>query len=199
MKFRADLSRHSLLASLLASCFIVAFANETSGLEQKEKEKVVRREGSTVEINEYHPIPEATETCTPDECEWWKRVRQAGNDLYKKSDEKSKKRFYLLLYEGQQKAYRVPLSDRPPQMLVFGKLPQPDPKRLIKGTVVLSVEFRADASIGEVKIVKGLGSLIDDDVIRAARNNVFLPAIENHAFVTTRGDLTTRFSDKWNK
>ncbi|MGH9835776.1 MAG: energy transducer TonB, partial [Blastocatellia bacterium] len=145
----------------------------------------------------YNEIPEAAEPCTPEESEWWERLRKAGSDLQKKRDEKTKKRFYLLMYEGQQKAYRIPLKDRPPQTLVFGRSAYNiDRKNMITGTVVLSVEFRADSSVGDIQIIKGLRSEIDENVILATRQCVFLPAIKNGAFVNHRENVETKFSRK---
>ncbi len=100
----------------------------------------MRKEGSTAQIRNNNLIPEATEPCTPEESEWWKRFRKAGNDLQKKSDERSKTRFFLLMLEGQQKGYRIPLKDRPVQTLISGRTTYPElaRRRGVQGTVVLS-------------------------------------------------------------
>jgi hypothetical protein len=104
------------------------------------------------------------------------------------------------MYEGQQKAYRIPLKDRPPQTLVPGRAAYNlDRKNMITGTVVLSVEFRADSSVGDIQVIKGLRSGIDENVIHATRQNIFLPAIKNGAFVTYRENVETKFSDEWHK
>lgn len=165
---------------LLISLLVLSFGSKDTGAGHLsyQGEKIIR-ERNTVRI--YNEIPEATELGTPEEYEWWERLRKAGNDLQKKHDEKTKKRFYLLMYEGQQKAYRIPLKDRPPQTLASGKI---DPKNIITGTVVLSVEFRADLSVGDIQVIKGLRSELDESVILATRQSVFLPAIKNGAFVT---------------
>jgi hypothetical protein len=63
----------------------------------------------------------------------------------------------------------------------------------------LSVEFRADAAIGDVEIQKKTGvARIDEDAIRAARHHVFLPAVENRAFATAWHKIETRFSNQNN-
>jgi TonB family protein len=144
------------------------------------------KKNSTVEVTTYDPIPEATETCTAEACEWWNQLRKASNDLLKKGDEKSKTRFALLLYGGQQKAYSVPLKDRPAQVLVRGRIAHPELlyTKKINGSVVLSVEYRADGVVGDVKLIKGVGSGVDENVIEAARQTLFLPAIRGGAFVT---------------
>ena len=170
---------------------------------------VVRKTESSVEISTYTAIPEATEPCTPAECEWWTQIRKAHRDLVaanekgkQKSIAEAKEKFFLLLLEGQQKSYQVPLADRSPQMLVFGKKPErPDiaKKNQITGTVELSVELRADGSVGDVQIIKGLGFGINENVIQAARQYVFLPAVKSRAFVAERRNVKVEFSDKWSQ
>ncbi|HSB12288.1 MAG TPA: hypothetical protein VLM38_22565 [Blastocatellia bacterium] len=194
-----------LLLPLLVLCLVSPLTNADSYSSQKEAvdkkerpEKIVRAEGSTLKISEYHPIPEATERCTPEEAEWWQRVRNAGNELQKKSSEKSIKNFYLLLLEGLQKAYRVPLKDRGPQMLVVNHPPQTDvvPKFQINATLVLSIEYLADASIGDIQIIEKVGHGLDESTILAKRRDVFLPAIKDGAFVTDRLEVRIKFSTR---
>jgi hypothetical protein len=199
LKFVLPSSRF-LVNSLLVFSFVSVVAG--AGSIAYQSKTVTTKTGSGVRISTYTPVPEATEPCTPEECEWWERVRQAGDDLQKKSNEKSKKGFYLLLYEGQQKAYRIPLKDRAPQLLVFGNPPtRPEiaVKNRITGTIEFLVEFKSDASVGDIQIIKGLGFGIDEKVIQAARQYVFLPAIQNGAFVAERRSVKTNFSDQWSK
>jgi TonB family protein len=185
-------SSRFLLNSLLVFCLVSVVAAVGSASDQKEG-RVVIRQGSTVEIWPDTTIPEATEPCTPQELEWWQQIRKANSDLfqgYKKSKKKSileaRARFFLLLYEGQQKAYRVPLKDRPPQMLLIGRPTYPyiARKDKLSGKVELLIEYRSDGLVGDVQIIKGLGWGLDESVIRAARQNVFLPAIKDGTFVT---------------
>jgi hypothetical protein len=180
---------------LLNLLLILSFVADVAGVSHasSQDKKIVRQTGSGIDIVSYNEIPEATEPCTPEESEWWKRLRQLGNDLQKKRDEKTKKRFYLLIYEGQQKAYRIPLKDRPPQRLVFGNPTYNRDKYKVKGTVELSVEFRADSSVGDIQIISGLGPVVDESVIHATRQTVFLPAIKAGAFVTQRGNIGFKF------
>ena len=56
-----------------------------------------------------------------------------------------------------------------------------------KGAIELSIEYRADGSIGEIKILKGLDKEMDSYAVQAARQNIFLPAIKDGAFVTDWG------------
>ena len=155
----------------------------------------------SVTIKTYHDIPEAEGPCTLEECEWWKQIREAGNDLQRKGDKKSRARFLLLLSEGQRKAYHVPLADRPVQVLESIMVrPMSDVIRRekIDGTVVLSVEFRADGSVGDVKMIEGrVGWGLDEGAARAARQAVFLPAVSGGTFVTSYLDnIKYKFSYK---
>lgn len=179
------------------------FSNQSEMVVRKPESGSVRKTESGSEVRTgFNAIPEATEPCTAEESDWWKRIRNAGNDLQKKSDEKSKKGFYLLMLEGQQKAYRIPLKDRPPQILVFGREPIRQDiaqKNHITGTVELSIEYRADGSVGDLQVVRGLGFGIDENVIQATRQYVFLPAVKSRALVSERRNVKIEFSDKWTK
>jgi hypothetical protein len=111
-------------------------------------------------------------------------LREAANNLLRKGDGKSRKVFASLFVEGIEKSYSVPLPDRPPQLLFDRPLQIADLPIKPNGTVRLSVENRADGSVGEVKVVSGLGSPIDQRCIQAAMNVIFLPAVRDHKFVT---------------
>ncbi len=164
--------------------------------------KVVTERGSSIEVNTYKEIPEATEPCTPEACEWWKQFRDAGNTLQRKVDEKSKTKFALLFYQGIEKAYHVPLKDGPAQVLVFGRPVYPDLTiaRLrmmqMNGGVELSVELRADGSVGDIKVIKAFDKEFDRSVIQAARQNLFLPAVRDGAFVTDWQKGEIKFSTR---
>ncbi len=196
-----------LPSALLVLFLLLALARSGSvscqsmGGARKPESPSVRKTESGAEVRTFYDFPEATEACTAEESIWWKRLREAGNYLQKKSDEKSKKRFYLLMYEGQQKAYQIPVKDRAPQLLVWGEpiLPEAARRSHITGTVVLSVDYRADGSVGDVQIVNGLGFGIDENIILATRKQVFLPAVKDHAFVSERSNVNFEFADKWAK
>lgn len=174
--------------ALLAASMMTASENVVG------QEKTVRSYGGSqpsVVIFNYTEIPEATEQCTEEEQQWWDSFRNAGNVLQKKMDQKSLKNFGALFAEGFAKGYRIPLKDRPPQVLVNGRVVLPESVVIrarnmgLKGSIELSIEYRADGSIGDVRIVKGLGIEIDRMVVQAARQNIFVPAIKDGAFVTT--------------
>ncbi|MFY9622453.1 MAG: energy transducer TonB [Pyrinomonadaceae bacterium] len=159
--------------------------------------------GTSVTLKNYEEIPEGTEPSTPEEAEWWKKVRKTGNDLQKNGGEKTRSKFFQLLAEGLQKRYRIPLKDRQPQVLESGNVVYPELARLVRthkivGTVGFVVEYRADGSVGEVKIIKRLKLGLDESVVRAQFQQVFLPAIQNGAFVTAYREAEIRFSDRRN-
>lgn len=189
---------NGLLLNLL---LVLSFASAVALAQDK---TVTRRTDSGnnvgISINKFTEIPEATEPCTPAECEWWKQFRQAGNDLQLKGADKSKRNFALLFVEGSEKAYRVPLKDRPPQLLFSGRVDISDIMKIrrINGEVELSIEYRSDGSIGEIKLIRGLGSHIDNRVIQAAREKIFLPAVSEGVFVTEweKGGLKISTSKK---
>lgn len=181
---------------LLIFFCLVAVVPET-GIASSQSETTVRKGTGRGVLEEftYNDIPEATEPCTPEACEWWKQIRAMGNELNRNSDKKLKAKFLHQLQQGQQKAYRVPLKDRPSQVVgTFGRPSYPESVQgKVTGTAALSVEFRSDGSVGEVQIVKRLGLGIDENLIRAVRKSVFLPAIENGAFVTSWRTVTAEF------
>lgn len=169
----------------LVTCFLVIVMVGGGNVICQETKTLTKRTGSDLTIGTYKEIPEAAEPCTPAECEWWKQIREAGNNLLRKGDDKSKKKYVLLFVEGMEKTYRVPLADRPPQLLVSARPTQPAQDiRPKNGKVELSVEVRADGSVGEVKVVKGLRSDMDQHCIQPQRQSIFLPAVKNYAFVT---------------
>src|SRR6266576_1229481 len=180
--FRFSCGR-SLLGSGLV-CF--AFLLMTADASAQDTKTRTTASGLSVSVFPYKEIPAATESCTSEECDWWNRLREAGNKLLRKGDEKSKKVFASLFVEGIEKSYSVPLADRPSQGLVVGSPAQIANFRLrrISGTVKLSVEHRADGSVGEIMVLSGLASDVDQRCIQAAMNVIFLPAIRDHKFVT---------------
>ena len=140
-------------------------------------------------VSTYNEIPEATEQCSEEEKRWWDSLRKTGNDLQKKKDAKSQTKFAVIFAEGLEKGYRIPLKDRPPQALLLGRVVFPDVVLArartmgLKGRIEFSIEYRADGSIGDVNVVKGLDKEMDRYAVQAARQNIFLPAV-NGAFVT---------------
>lgn len=199
LRFSTSSTRRLLSLALPVCIFSNVVVAECFSFQSK---TIVSDRGSNVLVSTYPEIPEATEPCTPKECEWWKQLRQAGNDVQKKGGEQSKKRFAVLFLEGLQRGYRVPLKDRPPHVLAYGRvmfspirIERARAQRMNK-TAVLSLEFRADGSVGDIKLVKELGSGMDENVIQAARQNIFIPAIRNGVFTTEWHNTEFKFSTK---
>jgi hypothetical protein len=172
----------SLLGSSLVCCAFLLMTAHASAQDTKTRRTAA---GSSVSIMTYKEIPAATEPCTSEECDWWNRLREAGNKLLRKGDQKSMSAYASLFVEGITKSYKVPLADRPPQVLFFGQTVQIAnlPWKQRNGTVRLSVEHRADGSVGEIKVLSGLGTQVDQRCIQAARSVIFLPAVRDRTFV----------------
>jgi hypothetical protein len=146
--------RRSLLGSGLVCFAFLLMTAHTSAQDSKTRTTIA---GSGVSVFTYKEIPAATEPCTSEECDWWNRLREAGNKLLRKGDEKSGNVFASLFVEGIEKSYRVPSDDRPSQVLFFRPVQIADlPLKPRNGTVRLSVEFREDGSVGDVKLLNGL-------------------------------------------
>lgn len=177
--------RASLGASLLCCAFLLMTVPASA---QDTKTRTTKVGSSGLQIRHYTEIPAATEPCTSEECDWWNRLREAGNKLLQKGDQKSRGAFATLFVEGIEKSYKVPLADRPAKTLFFVHPAQTDlPPQQRNGTVSLSVEYRADGSVGEIKLLSGLGTKVDQRCIQAARNVIFLPAVKDRQFVTEWG------------
>jgi TonB family protein len=67
-------------------------------------------------------------------------------------------------------------------------------RRKVKGVIVASAGFEAAGTVGEVSIIRGLGSGLDENAVRAARQVLFLPAVKDGAFVKIRASLEFTFN-----
>ena len=155
-------------------------ASNTLGQEHR----VVRKAGPAVVVATYTDIPAATEQCTPEECGWWKRLRESGNNLLRNADKKSLGKYVSLFVEGFEGAYRIPLGDRSSQLLVNSRPSWPMKGVIPKnGKVELLLEVRGDGSVGEIKVAKSLRSDMDLLCVQSQRQSIYLPAIKSRAFV----------------
>lgn len=185
----------SAIVTLLAASMLCSSDNVVG-----QEKTITSYRGSTVLISSYNEIPEATEQCNQEEKQWWESFRNAGNDLQRKMDKKSQTKLGVLFAEGLEKGYRIPLKDRPPQILLHGKVVFPDSLvarariKGLKGSIELSIEYRADGSIGDVKLLKGLDKDMDGYAVRAARESIFIPAVKDGAFVTDWQNGGLKFS-----
>jgi TonB family protein len=140
-------------------------------------------------------IPEATLPCSPDEAKWWEEIRAVGKKV-KRSMDKDGDKFLRLLKEGREKSYQVPIPNRGPTFL--RKAPpeySEDARRQqISGGIALVVEFLQDGTVGEVRIVQGLGFGMDEKAAEAARKSIFLPAVKDGRFVSARLPMTMSFN-----
>ena len=106
----------NLLGSILVCCAFLLMTAHASAQDTKTRKTTA---GSGVSIMSYKEIPAATEPCTSEECDWWTRLREAGNKLLRKGDQKSMSAYASLFVEGIAKSYKVPLADS----LLNGRLP----------------------------------------------------------------------------
>ena len=140
-------------------------------------------------------IPEATLPCTPDELRWWAEIRALANKV-KKSRDKDADKFLQLLKEGQEKSYQAPIPNRGPTFLRKSPPEYSEAARRlsVSGGIAMVVEFLQDGTVGEVKIVQGLGFGLDEKAMDAARKTVFLPAVKDARFISVRVPMTMSFS-----
>lgn len=90
-------------------------------------------------------------------------------------------------FPGGEKAMKIFLSKHiryPAPAQYFG----------IEGMVVLSVFVRADGVIGDVRIIKSAGTLLDDEALRAAKQMPpWKPAVVNNVSVAGTSHLAVKF------
>lgn len=138
-------------------------------------------------------IPAATLPCTTDEAGWWSELRAAGEAVRSTmGGKKETKKFLGLLAEGREKSYQPPIPDR--GVTVLRQVPfdstAASREKNISGSMALVVELRPDGTVGEVKIVQGLGYGLDEKAAEAARQMIFLPAVKDRKFVSFRMPMT---------
>lgn len=64
----------------------------------------------------------------------------------------------------------------------------------VQGTVILSIEYLANGTIGQVRVVRGLPDGLTESAIDAARKIRFNPAVRNGAPVSVRGNVEFNFT-----
>ncbi len=101
-----------------------------------------------------------------------------------------------LLREGKEKGYRVPLLDD--RVIVLHREParysNAAREAKAQGTIVLSVEFRADGTIKILKIIRGLGFGLNEQAVAAIQKIIFLPEIKDGTFVNMSSNLELSFN-----
>jgi TonB family protein len=165
-----------------------AFAQSTQSQTDSNRAERIALEGL-----HRHEIPEATLPGTADERKWWNDLRSAGGAVRSTmGGKKETKKFLALLAEGRDKSYQPPIPDRGITLLyqVPFNSTEASRKKNISGSVALVVELRPDGTVGEVKIVQGLGYGLDEKAAEAARQIIFLPAVKDRKFVSFRMPLT---------
>jgi TonB family protein len=64
----------------------------------------------------------------------------------------------------------------------------------VQGTVTLSVEYLANGTIGQVRVVRGLPDGLSESAIEAAKRIRFNPAVKNGVPVSVRGNIEFNFT-----
>jgi len=152
-----------------------------------------RAEEMALRALRHREIPEATLPCSADESKWWKELRIAGEAVRSAmGDKKETKKFLGFLAEGQAKSYQPPIADRGATVLhqVPFESTEESRKKKISGSLALVIELRPDGTVGEVKIVQGLGHGLDEKAAEAARKMIFLPPVKDRKFVSLRMPMT---------
>ena len=176
----------------LANCFTVfilfliitggAFAQSTPA--QSESERAEKMALAGLRRRE---IPEATLPALPDEIRWWNDLRTAGNAVRTSMGSKKETKKYLeILAEGREKSYQPPIPDRGATLLhqVPFESTSESREKNVNGSLAMVVELLPDGTVGEVKIVQGLGYGLDEKAAEAARKMIFLPAVKERKFVS---------------
>jgi TonB family protein len=140
-------------------------------------------------------VPEATLPATPVEAEWWERVRNESIKIQKSRDRGGDK-LVRLLKEGADNGYRVPIPDRGVTFLRRRPAAYTEQAKQMKisGGMALVVEFLADGTVGEVKIVEGLPAGLNESATDATKKMVFLPAVRQGQFISSRLPSTMSFN-----
>ncbi|MEK6281903.1 MAG: energy transducer TonB [Acidobacteriota bacterium] len=157
--------------------------------------KIRDPEKIAVEALRRREVPEATLPSTPAEAEWWERVRKESIRVQKSYDRGSDK-LVRLLKEGADNGFRVPIPDRGVTFLRRSPPRYSDEAKDLKisGGMALVAEFLADGTVGEVKIVEGLPAGLNENAIEATHKTVFLPAVKDAKFVSSRLPMTMSFN-----
>jgi TonB family protein len=169
-----------------SQCFLLLSVWTGSALAQAQNDSD-RAAKQALDALRRREIPEATPPCTAEECQWWNKLRAAGESVRKTLGDKTEsKKFRKLLEQGQKESYQPPIANRGATILYqvpFHSTAE-SLKKNITGSLALTVELRPDGTVGEVKIVKGLGYGLDESAAEAARQIIFLPAVKDRKFVT---------------
>jgi TonB family protein len=181
-----------LITALVTLATILSFSTQASA----QSERQIRDpEKVAVEALRRREVPEATLPSTPAEAEWWERVRKESIKVQNSYDRGADK-LVRLLKEGADNAYRVPIPDRGVTFLRRHPTRYSDEARQLKisGGMALVAEFLADGTVGEVKIVEGLPAGLNENAKEATKKTVFLPAVKDGEFVSSRLPMTMSFN-----
>ncbi len=107
----------------------------------------------------------------------------------------TKEKYRRLLAEAQVKSYQAPIGDLPPVIIYkgFPTYAEIASNNKSTGVINMQVEFRSDGTIGDVKIITGLGDRSDERAVKAVRQIIFLPGVKGGMFVTMLKEVKAVF------
>src|SRR5258706_14518615 len=175
---------------------LLLFSTSTAWAQSSDSNRAAQQ---ALDALRHREIPEATLPCTTEEREWWSKLRAAGEAVRKHlGDESDTRKFRKLLEQGQKESFQPPIANRGATVLYqvpFNSTAE-SRKKNISGSLALTVELRPDGTVGEVRIVQGLGHGLDESAAEAARQIVFLPAVKERKFVTVYMPMTMSLSSR---
>jgi TonB family protein len=157
------------------------------------------------DVSAQRPIPEATKPCSPEVAKWWQDIRAALMDVveYRRSHptrrgseikefdkrvKAARAKLLALVKEGQEKSYGPPIEDSANPIILYAGRPDYTERARennTMGKIDLHIEYRADGTVGEVKVIEeGLKDGLNEKAIEAMRGTLFLPAVQNGVFTT---------------
>jgi TonB family protein len=117
-------------------------------------------------------------------------------DTLNEAIEAATRKYLDALKDGRDKAYTPPILPRRFLVLYTARPNYTERARRKKtaGDVRLQVELRSDGTIGDVRIVSGLGDGLDENAVKAVRQTVFLPQIGKGGFETVSRPMEVSFN-----
>jgi len=104
-------------------------------------------------------------------------------------------KFNALLRAGAEKHYAAPIADQKPFVIYFAeaRYTLQARRKEVSGVVKTQALFLADGTMGQVKILQGLGHGLDERAVETINNVVFLPAVKEGSFVAYRQAIEVEF------
>jgi TonB family protein len=187
---KAHYRHHQIILAIC--CLLLASATTLTVGQQP-----IRSERRIMLPPRHREIPEASLPCTAEETKWWQALRETASSVLKSRGGKQEtRRFQNLLMEGKEKALLPPIPDSKAFVLskTEPRYTESARRKRINGYVIVMVELRADGFVGEVNVKLGLDPGLDENAIEAARRTIFVPAVKDRKFVSSRVSMEMTFN-----